>query len=216
MLPDALKFVNHPLVLNDLYKHIFYATVFLNFGWWVLTDRTKRNTKKGFVFALWQTSVCTIFTIMFMVTHDEWYSLGAHAAFLAGMLMDFVYGFIYFPEDMYPITTNVHHVAYFVLEYMIIYVYDFPGHFTLYFLQEFPSFMLNLKRYYSINNQVYERVFAWSFFLLRIVYFNFINCMYSDILLSGNYIFLSVVTLAVNYMHISWFYDYINTKPKAS
>ena len=153
---------------------------------------------------------------MFMVTHDEWYSLGAHAAFLAGMLMDFVYGFIYFPEDMYPITTNVHHVAYFVLEYMIIYVYDFTGHFTLYFLQEFPSFMLNLKRYYSINNPVYERVFAWSFFLLRIVYFNFINCMYSDILLSGNYIFLSVVTLAVNYMHISWFYDYINTKPKAS
>ena len=108
MLPDALKFVNHPLVLNDLYQHIFYATVFLNFVWWVLTDRTKRNTKKGFVFALWQTSVCTIFTIMFMVTHDEWYSLGAHAAFLSGMLMDFVYGFIYFPEDMYPITTNVH------------------------------------------------------------------------------------------------------------
>ena len=54
MLPDTLKFVNHPLVLNDLYQHIFYATVFLNFVWWVLTDRTKRNTKKAFIFALWQ------------------------------------------------------------------------------------------------------------------------------------------------------------------
>ena len=101
-----------------------------------MTDRSEKNKKKGFIFALWQTSACTIFAGMFIFTHDRWYSIASHAWFLSGMLMDFVYGFIYFPEDMYMLTTNVHHVAYFILEYYIIGVADFTGFFSLYFFAD--------------------------------------------------------------------------------
>ena len=179
-----------------------------------MTDRSKKNSKKSFVFALWQTSSCTIFTAMFMLTHNKLYSIATHAWFLSGMFMDFAYGFIYFPEDMYMLTTNVHHVAYFLLEYYSITVVDFTGIFSLYFLQEFPTFMLNLKRYYNIQNNSYENAFCVSFFLLRIVYYNYINYLYMEIILSGDNMGLLICNIIVNYMHISWWWNYMKDKPK--
>ena len=198
--------------LSALYRQIFYSLLFLHVIWWLMTDRSRKNSKKGFIFALWQTSACTLFTAMFILTHNKWYSIATHAWFLSGMLMDFAYGFIYFPEDMYMLTTNVHHVAYFLLEYYIITVMDFTGIFSLYFLQEFPTFMLNLKRYCDIKNNSYENVFSMSFFLLRIVYFNYINYLYREILFSGDNTGLLVCSVIVNYMHISWWWNYMKEK----
>ena len=199
--------------LSELYRQCFYSLLFLNVVWWFMTDRSKKNSKKSFVFALWQTSSCTIFTAMFMLTHNKLYSIATHAWFLSGMFMDFAYGFIYFPEDMYMLTTNVHHVAYFLLEYYIITVVDFTGIFSLYFLQEFPTFMLNLKRYYNIQNNSYENAFCVSFFLLRIVYYNYINYLYMEIILSGDNMGLLICNIIVNYMHISWWWNYMKDKP---
>ena len=212
-VPDGINYsLNNDY--TELFLQLFYSTLFLNFIWWIMTDRSEKNKKKGFIFALWQTSACTIFTGMFILTHDRWYSIASHAWFLSGMLMDFVYGFIYFPEDMYMLTTNVHHVAYFILEYYIIGVADFTGFFSLYFLQEFPTFLLNLKRYFNIENNTYENIFAISFFLLRIVYYNYINYLCLDILLSFEFYGLAICNVIVNYMHVSWWWDYMKNKPK--
>jgi hypothetical protein len=95
------------------------------------------------------------------------------------MILDFMYGYIWYPEYMYFATTTVHHSAYLFMEYKL-WRAGILAPFSVYFPQEIPTFLLQAKRYWDIRDNTYETIFGISFMLLRIVYYCLVSFMLRD------------------------------------
>jgi len=195
---------------NIPHENLIHATMFclgvLNILWWCFEDRT--NAKKASnLFALVTSLFCGISSCFYVLTHDVWYATVAHACFLSGIIMDFAYGYIFFPEYMDPLTTTVHHIMYMIMEIYLSTRYDrLAAPFSLFFPQEIPTFLLNLKRYLDIKDVRYEVVFGLTFFLLRILYYFIVSYMLRKDIMADSFLLAAFVGVA--YMHISWFIDW--------
>ena len=139
---------------GDMGYHIVIASLVMNF-FWALEDRS--NPKKcSNIFTLISSCACGSMSTAFVFTADPWYSTVAHAWFIAGMLMDFSWGYIYFPEYMHIATTTIHHAAYLVMEWYLMRCH-LAAVFSVYFPQEIPTFQLHIKRYFDIKNNGKQR-----------------------------------------------------------
>jgi len=70
--------------------------------------------------------------------------------------------------------------------------------FSVYFVQEFPTVMLQGKRYFDIRNNTFETVFGILFLLLRIFYYLGVSYMMRDIIFADYFFTFSFVMVRVS------------------
>jgi len=202
---DPTDWMNPSFDIYDFLYDIFICICFLHVLWFF---EDKSNAQKASNVFTGASSICIAsFSVLFIATHDVKYSQLSHASFIAGMVMDLAYGYFMFPEYMYPLTTTFHHVAYCMIEWHLVATGN-AAIFSLYFPQEFPTFLLGLKRYFLIRSQAYELAFGFCYFVFRIVYFLYISYLVRGIILED--LFFSGCFLLVAVLHFHWFYDWSN------
>ena len=55
----------------------------------------------------------TVSSVLYIITGNAKYAVMSHSIFFNHMMLELVYGYLYFPKYMYFLTTYVHHVVYF-------------------------------------------------------------------------------------------------------
>jgi hypothetical protein len=99
-------------------------------------------------------------------------------------------------------------------------MHSFPPHhfvktgiasrFSVYFVQEFPTVMLQGKRYFDIRNNAFETVFGILFLLLRIVYYLGVSYMMRDIIFADYWFTFSFVMVRVEMCGHEWIHPRSN------
>jgi hypothetical protein len=75
-----------------------------------------------------------------------------------------------------------------------------------YWVVEFPTFLLNLKRVYNIQNAYYDAFFGASFLIFRLFLFNLIAVLISDTIISSGAIYIHIVQTSLHlYWFVNWF-----------
>ena len=85
---------------------------------WFIED--KKNIKKlSNIFTLWGSIGITVFSVLYIITENEYFSILSHATFYNSMIIELIYGSIFFPKYMYLLTTYIHHFVYILIEYYL-------------------------------------------------------------------------------------------------
>jgi len=185
----------HPFVSGDWIIPNLTCALFFNMIW-ILEDKTDRR-KLSNIFTLWGSSLITITSGLYIITQRPEMAILCHSIFYNHMLFELVYGYLYFPQYMYGLTTYLHHMVYLFFEYFLICETAHFQKFVYYFPQEFPTFLLALKRYFEIDNDVYNFISLCSFLFFRFFYFLVISHHYRFIILENNFYVLMFVMIGI-------------------
>ena len=163
---------------------LFFNTI------WLLEN--KSNVRKlSNIFTFWGSCLLTVTSIMYIVTQRSDLANLSHSVFYIHMLFELGYGYFYFPQYMYGLTTYLHHFVYLFFEYFLICKTNHYYLFVYYFPQEFPTFLLACKRYFEIDNDVYNLVLLGSFVFFRFFYFLVVSYQYRMII-QENYVYTTM------------------------
>ena len=78
---------------------------------------------------------------------------------------------------------------------------------AFFLLQEIPTVILNVKRYYNIKNINFDYLFGFLFLLFRIIYHLYISYYFKDDIIN-NKILLFVVIMSF-LLHSFWYYNWL-------
>jgi hypothetical protein len=187
-----------------LIEHLFYAILVLHV-FWFFEDKT--NPKKASnLFTLVNSLPTAILSTIYVIKKDVWYSTVSHSWFLSGMIMEMAYGYIYYPEQMVFATTTMHHTAYLFTEWYLVRT-GLAAPFSVYFPQEFPTFILQVKRYWFIENNFWlETIFGFLFFFLRWLFYFYVSWSLRHEILN-DYFYMFAFS-GVTFMHVTWLYSW--------
>jgi hypothetical protein len=171
---------------------------------WFLRDKTNIN-KSVNVISLNTSFFTTLLSLIFIITRNTFYSTLVYTIFIVGLLVDFIYTVVYYPKYADPLLIMIHHPFYIFFSLYVLSINNITL-FTLFFLQELPTFVLNIKRYYDIKDINIEYLFGFLFFLFRIIYHIHI-CYHLQDLILENKVFSGVAALSF-ILHCYWFYGW--------
>ena len=171
---------------------------------WHFENKTDKR-KYSNIFTLWSSILLSIFSIIYIITRNNYYASLTYAIFISYLILEIIYGSIYFNEYMPLISGYIHHIIYILITIYSLYTYDMEilSLFSICFLVEVPTILLNLKRYYNIKSKKLELIYGILFFIFRIIlniyliytFKNFDNLLWS----SG---------IIVLFVHLKVFYDW--------
>ena len=169
-------------------------------------SENKNNRKKlSNIFTLWGSLGMTVFSVFYLITKNEYYSMIGHATFYNSMIIELIYGSIYFPKYMYLLTTYIHHFIYIGIEYYLLFHSTDVNNLLYYFPQEFPTFLLACKRYFDIHSKTYDLAVCYAFILLRFFYFFYVSFGFFDTI-KKNTIYITML-VGIGILQSKWCYD---------
>ena len=99
---------------NEIIIHQLIACVlFFNIVW--IFENKNDKFKCSNILALWCSLLLCIFTFIYIFTGNTYYSSLTLAIFLSYLILELIYGSIYFREHMHLITTYIHHIVYILM-----------------------------------------------------------------------------------------------------
>ena len=155
---------------NNIIIHQLIACVLFFNIVWIFENKTDKF-KCSNILALWCSILLCIFTFVYIFTKDTYYVTLTIAIFLSYLILELIYGSIYFREHMHLITTYIHHIVYILLVLYLLYTYDMDklSVLSLSFLVEIPTILLNLKRYYNIKSKLFNLAYGILFLIFRVL-----------------------------------------------
>ena len=99
---------------NNIIIHQLIACVLFFNIVWIFENKTDKF-KCSNILALWSSLLLCIFTFVYIFTKDTYYSSLTLAIFLSYLILELIYGSIYFREHMHLITGYIHHIVYILL-----------------------------------------------------------------------------------------------------
>ncbi len=124
------------------------------------------------IFSLWGSILLSLFSIIYAYTGDNYYSSLTFAIFISYLSLETIYGTIYFRESMPLLTGYIHHTIYLFFILYLLYNYEFSSiaFLSLGFLEEIPTILLNIKRYYGIKSESFNLAYGILFLIFRVLY----------------------------------------------
>jgi len=181
---------------------------------WFLRDKTNIN-KSINIISLNSSFFTSLISLLFILTQNELYLSLVANVFIVGLFTDFIYTLIYYPKHVDPLLIMTHHPFYIFFTFYTISI-NKVNLLAFFLLQEIPTVILNIKRYYNIKNINFDYLFGFLFLLFRIIYHLYISYQFKDEIID-NKILLFVIIMSF-LLHCYWFYGwtqkYIFTKKK--
>jgi hypothetical protein len=172
---------------------------------WFLRDKTNIN-KSVNIISLNSSFFTSLMSLLFILTQNELYLSLVANVFIVGLFTDFVYTLIYYPNHIDPLLTMTHHPFYIFFTFYTISI-NKVNLLAFFLLQEIPTVVLNIKRYYNIKNIKIDYLFGFLFLLFRIIYHLYVSYYFKDDI-TNNKILLFVIIMSF-VLHCYWFYGWI-------
>ena len=152
-----------------LIHQIIGCVLFFQIVWHFENKKDKRRYSN--IFTLWSSILLSIFTIIYMITNNNYYASLTYAIFISYLILELIYGRIYFNEYMPLISGYIHHIIYSIITIYSLYTYDMEvlSLFSICFLVEIPTILLNIKRYYNIKSKKLELLYGILFLIFRVL-----------------------------------------------
>lgn len=172
---------------------------------WILKE-TKDINKLSNLFSLNSAFLTSIVSVLYTFTKNNIYLSLLPNVFIVGLFLDFINRLLFYPEHVDPLLTIVHHTVYIFFTLYAISINKL--HILSYFMiEEIPTIILNIKRYYSIKNIKIDYLFGFVFLLLRIIYHSYICYYFKNELINDKLVFgLCILSFL---LHCWWFYDWL-------
>jgi hypothetical protein len=78
---------------------------------------------------------------------------------------------------------------------------------AFFLLQEIPTVVLNIKRYYNIKNIKIDYIFGFLFLLFRIIYHLYVSYYFKDEIIDNKILLFVIIMSFV--LHCYWFYGWL-------
>lgn len=183
------------LIRSFLFMCIFYM------GIWIFRDKTADIRSTSYTFTLYNSLFCSILSTYYYFTANTYSVLLAVSSLAGYMLADMYYGRIHYHNLMCGFNGYIHHAVYLVFVLYALY-YDWISVFGLFSITEIPTFILNMKYYFGINNFPMDFIIFIGFLLLRVFVWGFLFLKNTDI--AKKYLATSVVCIPAFFLHIHW------------
>jgi len=172
---------------------------------WFLRDKT--NIYKSVnIISLNSSFFTSLMCLLFIFTQNQIYLSLVSNVFVVGLFTDFIYTLLYYPEYVDPFLTITHHPFYIFFTFYTISINKL-NFFAFFLLQEIPTVILNIKRYYSIKNINIDYLFGFLFLLFRIIYHLYISYYFKDVILDNKILLFVVITSFI--LHSYWYYNWL-------
>jgi|688.fasta_scaffold672855_1 hypothetical protein len=172
---------------------------------WFLRDKTNIN-KSVNIISLNSSFFTSLMSLLFILTQNELYLSLVANVFIVGLFTDFVYTLIYHPNHIDPLLIMTHHPFYIFFTFYTISI-NKVNLLAFFLLQEIPTVILNVKRYYNIKNIKIDYLFGFLFLLFRIIYHLYVSYYFKDEIID-NKILLFVIIVSF-LLHCWWFYGWL-------
>lgn len=172
---------------------------------WFLRDKTNIN-KSVNIISLNSSFFTSLMSLLFILTQNELYLSLLANVFIVGLFTDFIYTLIYYPKHVDPFLIMTHHPFYIFFTFYTMSINKL-NLLAFFLLQEIPTFILNIKRYYNIKNINFDYLFGFLFLLFRIIYHLYMSYYFKDEII-GNKILLFVIIVSF-LLHSYWFYGWL-------
>lgn len=183
------------LIRAFIFMCIFYMVL------WIFRDRNADIRSLSYTFTLYNSFICSILSIYYYFTGSIRSVLLILASLTGYMLADTYYGFIYYHNLMRGFNGYIHHIIYLVLVLYTLY-YDWMNTFGLFVITEIPTFILNLKHYFGINNFLIHFIIFLGFLMFRVLLWGFI--IFKNWGTAKKYIFTIAIAIPALFLHIHW------------
>lgn len=143
-------------------------------------------------------STCSIFLVSSNFAHL------VYACSIVGLSYDLTTGILNYPKEFPLVEGYIHHIAHILIN---IFGMSINKVFTSapFWLVEFPTILLNLKRVYNIQNYYFEALVGASFLTFRIFLYTILGILLFDQLIETKAIYIHIVQTV---LHIYWFYTW--------
>ena len=172
---------------------------------WFLRDKTNIN-KSVNIISLNSSFFTSLMSLLFVLTQNELYLSLVANVFIVGLFTDFVYTLIYHPNHIDPLLTMTHHPFYIFFTFYTISI-NKVNLLAFFLLQEIPTVVLNIKRYYNIKNIKIDYLFGFLFLLFRIIYHLYVSYYFKDDIIDNKILLFVIIMSFV--LHCYWFYGWL-------
>lgn len=167
---------------------------------WTNCDKTNKYVMQNAV-PLSYSILITIFSTCSVFFVSSKFAYLVYACSIVGLLFDLTTGLLYYPKEFPLVEGYIHHIA-----HILVTLFGIKNNIifqtTPYWLIELPTFILNFKRVYNIQNAYYDALFGASFLTFRIFLFTLIGVLISDTIISTGAIYIHIIQTI---LHVYWF-----------
>ncbi len=169
--------------------------------------RDKKNINKSVnIVSLNSSFFTSLVSLLYVLTGNQNYLPFISNIFIIGLFTDFIYTLLYYPNHVDPLLIMLHHPFYIFLSFYILSINKL-NFFAFFMLQEIPTVILNIKRYYNIKNINIDYLFGFLFLLFRIIYHLYISYSFRNVIIESK---ILIFTISMSFLlHCWWFYGWL-------
>jgi hypothetical protein len=192
------------MIENNIHLTLFILICY-SLPWFL--HESKDINKLSNLFSLNSAFLTSCVSILYIFTKNNIYLSLLPNVFIIGLFLDFINNIIYYPEQTDILLTTVIHHPFYIFFTLYMISIDKIELLTYFLIQEIPTIVLNIKRYYNIKNVKIDNLFGITFLVFRILYHLYITYYFKDDIIN-NKMLLGVCILSF-LLHCWWFYGWL-------
>ncbi|KAL7068302.1 hypothetical protein ACR3K2_11570 [Cryptosporidium serpentis] len=141
--------------------------------------------------------------------NTQYYNIYIICLFLATFFWDLVFGFIYFPNDMFIFSGIFHHIAYIIFLLYLIKV-NACNLFLIALPEEIPTILISYRGIFPYHLTMFiSQMFCLNFLLFRIIYHILGYCLLFYSSLNRSITYLWIPTSLTIFVHCNWYINWL-------